>query len=174
MKNHIRRKISALLTCVALGGGTLVQAGCDTSSSDPGDGDNARFVTIERITLANIENLAEGEVLALQLDDGLMYEVSADALHAGADRIMLMSPAGEVSVLEWQDQARALGVEFDPDESITIANDPESFGALSDDELLELEEVQVVKKKPKESTSEHTVYWCLIFAYGCHKSESRD
>lgn len=165
MKNRIVSKLSTLVTCAVLGGGPLVQAGCDTSSSNPVDGDNQRSITLEEITLEDIEALGEGEVLRLDLDVEGVYLIFPEALTAAGDRIILSSAnEGDLTAHEWLDQALALGVQLAPYQIISIAGDPEWFGTLSDEQLLALENEPLV-----ETTTDRTIefYWKIGKKSGC-------
>lgn len=164
--NHTLEKTLSFIVCVSLGGGTLAQVGCGASTPEAADGDEDRAVSFEEITLADIESLAAGEAITIDLDIGVLYMISGDAVTAGADQIILMTPEGEVTLREWQDQAHALGVQFEAGQAITIAGDPEWFGTLNDEQIARLEREPVVVADG-DANIEFEAYWCFLKCYGC-------
>jgi hypothetical protein len=119
------------------------------------------------ITNQDIEQLADGEVLTLDLASDSIYRIDFSN-NFDMSRVVLKNPGAgslDTGLDRWLEASLALGIDYTaaPDKTFLVTGHPRNFGDLSAEQLDTLESQQVLALDGDSVT-----YWCAILAYGCH------
>lgn len=133
----------ASLASLAVSGLLLAATACGTRApdSDGIDGlrsDNEAFEEVQ-VTLEDVAALEPGELLVLNLDFDVVYEVKGEVWSEAGDRISVIGQGAEMKVEQWVAEVQGMVGELDTSQSMRFAGDASSFD-LSDAQLSTLEE----------------------------------
>ncbi|MCH9683714.1 MAG: hypothetical protein K0V04_19930 [Deltaproteobacteria bacterium] len=129
---RLRRSSVAALQSVVLTGLALSPVACQSQASDFDDlgisrANEADFEQIQ-VTLEDIANLDDDQVLVLDLDAEALFEVKAEVWTESSDRIMVIGDGAEMTVTQWVEDAQEVSGEIDAEQSLWFSGDAARFG----------------------------------------------